>query len=131
MFSLDFPEADEFDDWVTLIDDPRASGPVGVRVTVRWGRRRLVATAHGPVAGRLDDALAGERLRLIGTVRPVSAGDERSIHRHVVGRLTVAAVGAVGRRGAGGRRRQLDPTDTRRRGRVAVAATIAPCSSAW
>lgn len=90
--SLDFPEADEFDGWVTLIDDPRASGPVGVRVTVRWGRRRLVATAHGPVAGRLDDALAGERVRLIGTIRPVSSTDRRSIHRHVVGRLTVLEV---------------------------------------
>lgn len=90
--SLDFPPADEFDDWVTLVDDPRASGPVGVRVTVRWGRRLIVATAHGAVAGRLDDALAGERVRLRGTVRPVSAGDTRAVHRHVVGRLTVTEV---------------------------------------
>jgi competence protein ComEC len=51
-----------------------------------------VATAHGAVAGRLDDALAGERVRLRGTVRPVSAGDTRAVHRHVVGRLTVTDV---------------------------------------
>jgi competence protein ComEC len=90
--SLDYPAAGEFDDWVTLIDDPRASGPVGVRVTVRWGRRRVAATAHGAVAGRLDDALAGERIRLSGTIRPVSRTDQRSIRRHVVGRLTVSGV---------------------------------------
>ncbi len=90
--SLDLPPADEFDDWVTLVDDPRASGPVGVRATVRWGRRLIVASAHGSVAGRLDDALAGERVHLRGTVRPVAEGDTRAIHRHVVGRLTVSEV---------------------------------------
>jgi competence protein ComEC len=90
--ALDFPEAGSFDAWVTLVDDPRPSGPVGVRVTVRVGDRRMTASAHGPVAGRLDDALSGERLRLIGTVRPVSPGDERSIVRHIVGRISVADV---------------------------------------
>lgn len=87
--SMDFPVADTFDGWVTLVDDPRASGPVGVRVTVRSGRRRLVASAHGPAAGRLDDRLAGEQVHLRGTVRPVSRTDERSLDRHVVGRITV------------------------------------------
>lgn len=91
--TLDFPDAGRFDDWVTLVDDPRSSGPVGVRVTVRSQRRLLVASAHGGTAGRLDDALAGERIRLIGTVRPVGVDDHRSIHRHVVGRITVAEVG--------------------------------------
>ncbi len=90
--ALDFPEAGPFDAWVTLVDDPRPSGPVGVRVTVRVEGRRLTASAHGPVAGRLDDALSGERLRLVGTVRPVSAGDQRAIVRHVVGRISVAEV---------------------------------------
>lgn len=89
---LDFPDAGEFDGWVTLVDDPRASGPIGVRVTVRAGDRRLIATAHGAVGGRLDDALAGERVRLAGTVRPVGRDDVRSIRRHVVGRITVAEV---------------------------------------
>ena len=90
--ALDFPETGGFDGWVTLVDDPRASGPVGVRVTVRADRRRLVASAHGAMAGRLDDALAGERLRLVGTIRPVAADDRRSIQRHIVGRITVADV---------------------------------------
>lgn len=91
--ALDFPDAGRFDDWVTLVDDPRSSGPAGVRVTVRWQRRLLVASAHGGASGRLDDALAGERVRLTGTIRPVAADDHRSIHRHVVGRITVDAVG--------------------------------------
>lgn len=91
--SFDFPRAGEFDGWVTLIDDPKASGPVGVRVTVRAGRQRLVATGHGAVAGRLDDALAGERVRLVGTIRPVSMSDDRNLQRHIVGRITVAQVG--------------------------------------
>ncbi|MDW3218083.1 MAG: ComEC/Rec2 family competence protein [Acidimicrobiales bacterium] len=90
--AMDFPEADTFDGWVTLVDDPRASGPVGVRVTVRSGRRRLVASAHGPAAGRLDDRLAGEQVRLRGTIRPVSRTDRRSLDRHVVGRITVEEV---------------------------------------
>ncbi len=89
---LDFPDAGPFDGWVTLVDDPRASGPVGVRVTVRSGRQRLVVSGHGAVAGRIDDALAGERIHLVGTIRPVSRGDDRSIHRHVVGRVTVEDV---------------------------------------
>jgi competence protein ComEC len=96
--SLDFPPVARFDGWVTLVDDPRPSGPVGVRVTVRFGERRLTATAVGPVAGRLDDALAGERVRLVGTVRPVSDNDGRSIARHVVGRISVD--GFEGRVGA-------------------------------
>lgn len=96
--AMDFPAADTFDGWVMLVDDPRASGPVGVRVTVRSGRRRLVASAHGPEAGRLDDRLAGEQVHLRGTVRPVSRSDQRSLDRHVVGRITVAEV--VSGRGA-------------------------------
>ena len=90
--SMDFPAAGPFDGWVTLVDDPRASGSVGVRVTVRAGDRRLTATAYGPVAGRLDDALAGDRLRLTGTIRPVSRSDRRLLLRHVVGRITVDGV---------------------------------------
>ncbi|MEM7143197.1 MAG: ComEC/Rec2 family competence protein [Actinomycetota bacterium] len=86
---LDLPAAGPFAGWVTLVDDPRSTGPIGVRVTVIADGRRLVATAHGPVSGRLDDHLAGERVRVEGTVRPVSRSDRRSLDRHIVGRLTV------------------------------------------
>jgi competence protein ComEC len=93
--ALDFPDAGQFDGWAMLVDDPRPSGPVGVRVTVRVGNRRMTATAHGSAAGRLDDALAGESVWLTGTVRPVPSTDERSISRHVVGRIAVVEVGDV------------------------------------
>lgn len=111
--TLDFPAAGPFDGWVTLLDDPRPSGPVGVRVTVRVGARRMTATAHGPLAGRVDDLLAGERIHLVGTVRPVSASDDRSIARHIVGRISVARIGERGEaspiaRAANAVRRTLD-----------------------
>lgn len=93
--SLDPPEAGPFDEWVTLVDDPRAAGPVGIRATVRAGDRRMTATAHGPVSGRFDDVLAGQRVRLVGSVRPVDPDDEWALARHVVGRVTVAEVAGV------------------------------------
>ena len=81
-----------FSGWVTLLDDPRPVGLVGAVVTVRDGSRRLTAIAHGAVAARLDDALAGERLFLLGRLKPLNADDTYSRWRHVVGRLTVTAV---------------------------------------
>ena len=90
--ALDPPEADTFSGWVTLLDDPRPVGPVGVVATVRHDRKRLTAVAHGATAARLDDALAGERLLLSGRIAPVSAQDEFARWRHVVGRITVASV---------------------------------------
>ena len=90
--ALDPPQADSFSGWVTLLDDPRPVGPVGVVATVRHDRRRLTAVAHGAAAARLDDALAGERVLLSGRVAPAGAEDEFARWRHVVGRLTVASV---------------------------------------
>lgn len=90
--ALDYPEADSFSGWVTLLDDPRPVGTVGVVATVRHERRRLTAVAHGAPAARLDDALAGERLWLSGRVAPVGPQDTYAHWRHVVGRLTVESV---------------------------------------
>lgn len=90
--ALDPPVDEMFSGWVTLLDDPRPVGLVGAVVTVRDGSRRLTAIAHGAVAARLDDALAGERLFLLGRLKPLSADDTYSRWRHVVGRLTVTAV---------------------------------------
>ena len=52
----------------------------------------MTATGHGLVAGRIDDALAGEQLHLVGTVRPAGSGDTTARWRHVVGRITVERV---------------------------------------
>lgn len=90
--ALDPPEAESFSSWVTLLDDPRPVGAVGVVATVRHERKRLTAVAHGAPAARLDDALAGERLLLRGRVAPVSPQDSYAHWRHVVGRLAVDSV---------------------------------------
>lgn len=84
------PPPGEITGWVTLVDDPRPLGHTGVRVTVRYQGKRLEARAHGPAAARLDDALAGERVRVTATVREASGDWHR--WRHVVAGLTVASV---------------------------------------
>ena len=78
--------------WVTLLDDPRPLGTSGVRVTVRHADARLEARAYGAVAGRLDDALTGERVELWGTARPATSDWHR--WRHVAATVTVDRVGA-------------------------------------
>ncbi|MYA73980.1 MAG: ComEC/Rec2 family competence protein [Acidimicrobiaceae bacterium] len=90
--ALDPPEAGSFSGWVTLLDDPRPVGTVGVVATVRHERKRLTAVAHGATAARLDDALAGERLLLSGRIAPVDPQDAFAHWRHIVGRLTVGSV---------------------------------------
>ncbi len=84
------PTPGEITGWVTLVDDPRPLGHTGVRVTVRYQGKRLEARAHGPAAARLDDALAGERVRVTATVREATGDWYR--WRHVVARMTVASV---------------------------------------
>lgn len=83
------PPAGPVDAWVTLTSDPRPSGPVGVRAGAIWGEHRVSITAHGPLAGRLDDRLAGERVWVGGSFRPVRAGDDFARWRHEVGSITV------------------------------------------
>lgn len=85
------PPQGRIEGWVTLLDDPRPLGTNGVRVTVRHGGARLEARAHGALAGRLDDALAGERLQVSGTARPATSDWHR--WRHVAATLNVDAVG--------------------------------------
>ena len=85
------PPQGPIEGWVTLLDDPRPLGTSGIRVTVRHGDARLEARAYGAVAGRLDDTLAGERVRISGTARPASSDWHR--WRHVASTLTVDSVG--------------------------------------
>ncbi len=85
------PPSGPVEGWVTLLDDPRPLGTRGVRVTVRYGQARVEARAHGAVAARLDDLLAGERVHVSGTARPAESDWLR--WRHVAATLNVAAVG--------------------------------------
>lgn len=78
---------------VTLVDDPRPVGRVGVAVTVRLAGHRYDAIAFGRAAGALRPRLAGERLWIDGTVGPSNERARRTaVARHVVGRLQVRAV---------------------------------------
>lgn len=90
--ALDPPAAGAFSGWVTVLDDPRPLGPVGVIATVRHEDRRLRAIAHGAAAARFDDALAGERLLLRGRIAPLSAASDFDRWRHVAGKLSVDSV---------------------------------------
>ena len=87
---LSDPPEGRVEGWVSLLDDPRPLGTHGIRVTVRHEGVRLEARAYGAVAGRLDDALAGERVHLSGTARPATSDWQR--WRHVAATLTVDAV---------------------------------------
>ncbi|MEK9527105.1 MAG: ComEC/Rec2 family competence protein, partial [Acidimicrobiaceae bacterium] len=88
---LDPPPATDVDAWVVLTGDPRPSGSVGVRASARWGSHRVSLSAHGPVAGRLDDALAGEQVHVIGSFRP-GRPDSWTRWRHEVGTIIVTEV---------------------------------------
>ncbi len=85
-------ESGSFEGWVTLVEDPRSAGPFGVRAAARVDGQRVSISAHGPVAGRVANRLAGEQLFVNGTAHPLRAGDDWARWRHEVGRITIAAV---------------------------------------
>ena len=90
MNGLADPPTGTVDAWVTVLEDPRPLSSGGTRATVRHEGRRLEAQAFGMAAARLGGLLAGERVRLSGTVRPASGDWHR--WRHVAGVLAVAEV---------------------------------------
>ncbi len=85
---------------VTLVADPVPDGRGGVGVDVRLHGRRLRAHARMAPAAALDDRLAGERVLLVGEVRPPGPVESALRYRHLAGRLEVDAV--VGWRPGGG-----------------------------
>ncbi len=92
LVGLDPPAAGPIDAWVTLTSDPRPFGPAGMRVSARWEGHRVSVVAHGPLAGRLDDSLAGEQLRIEGRFRPIGSRDAWARWRHEVGTISVEAI---------------------------------------
>lgn len=95
----------------TLLGDPTPSFG-GLRVDVRLGHRRLEARADGVAAAALEERLAGEVVRVRGTVEPVSDQPWLTA-RHVSGRLDVLVVqgwrpGDPSTRVANGLRRTLE-----------------------
>jgi competence protein ComEC len=85
---------------VTLVSDPVPDGRGGVSVDVRLDGRRLRAHARLAPAAALDDRLAGERIVVVGEVRPPGPTESALRYRHLAGRLEVDAV--VGWRPGGG-----------------------------
>jgi competence protein ComEC len=85
---------------VTLVSDPVPDGRGGVGVDVRLDGRRLRAHARLAPAAALDDRLAGERILVVGEVRPPGPTESKLRYRHLAGRLEVDAV--VGWRSGGG-----------------------------
>jgi competence protein ComEC len=77
---------------VVLVGDPAPDGRGGVTVDVRVQGRRLRATARLAAAAALDDRLAGERVTVIGEVRPPGPYERFLPHRHLAGRLVVDTV---------------------------------------
>jgi competence protein ComEC len=85
---------------MTLVSDPVPDGRGGVGVDVRLDGRRLRAHARLAPAAALDDRLAGERILVVGEVRPPGPTESALRYRHLAGRLEVDAV--VGWRPGGG-----------------------------
>lgn len=85
---------------VTLVSDPVPDGRGGAGVDVRLDGRRLRAHARLAPAAALDDRLAGERILVVGEVRPPGPAESAMRYRHLAGRLEVEAV--VGWRPGGG-----------------------------
>ena len=88
---LDGTEARSVEGEVTLLSDPTPSFG-GLRVDVRLGGRRLEARADGSAVRDLEDRLAGEVLRIHGTVAPLEGDQPWMIARHLSGRLRVLRV---------------------------------------
>ncbi|HEV7888388.1 MAG TPA: ComEC/Rec2 family competence protein [Acidimicrobiales bacterium] len=90
---LDPPAPVQWSGTAVLAGDPQPAWG-GLRMEVRMGGRRAEASARGPNAARLSEALAGERVDLTGVLRPVE-GKARAYlaRRHIAARLTVQEVG--------------------------------------
>ena len=85
---------------VTLVSDPVPDGRRGVGVDVGLDGRRLRAHPRLAPAAALDDRLAGERILVVGEVRPPGPAELALRYRHLAGRLEVDAV--IGWRPGGG-----------------------------
>ncbi len=76
---------------VTLLSDPEATAS-GQRVEVRAGRLHLEAWARGGAAGALVDRLGGERVWVVGRVRPRPDRADWRVARHLAGVLEIDRV---------------------------------------
>jgi competence protein ComEC len=86
-------------DWVTLLSDPAPYPGGSVGADVRIGRQHAQAFARGGPADAMASHLAGEHLRVSGTLRPLTGVQrERQAPHHIATRLSIDDVS--GARGA-------------------------------
>lgn len=82
---------DRVDGPVTLLTDPAPTAS-GQRVEVRAGTHHLEAWARGAAAGALVDRLGGERVWVVGRVRPAPDAADWRVARHLAGVLEIESV---------------------------------------
>ena len=86
------PAPAPFDATVTLLSDPADAGGA-LRVLARSGRRHVEVTARGAAARALRPRLAGERVRVSGSLGPLSLSVRARLARsHVAGEVTARQV---------------------------------------
>ena len=88
---LDPLEPAAFDGEAALVSDPVPVGE-GMRVLVRAEGRRYEAWAYGRAARELGDRLAGDRISVTGSVRPILPLPSYQAARHVANRLNIDRV---------------------------------------
>ena len=84
------------DEWATLLTDPATVTGGSTGVELRLGHRRVSAFARGDAADRLTRHLAGERVRVSGSLQAVDGVQRaRLVPRHIAMRLTLDTVSAT------------------------------------
>ena len=85
---LDPVEPAAFEGEATLVADPVPVGE-GMRVSVRAEGRRYEAWAYGRAARDLGERLAGDRILITGSVRPIQPLPDYQAARHIANRLSI------------------------------------------
>jgi len=85
------PDPRPVDAVATLVADPVA-GDFDVRGEVRLDGRRLLVRADGGAGGSLRSARMGERVRVVGRLRPRPPGAAWMIPRHLAGQIDATSV---------------------------------------
>ncbi|MGI8792000.1 MAG: ComEC/Rec2 family competence protein, partial [Acidimicrobiales bacterium] len=90
---LEPPDRHRVEGWMTMLNDPRASAGGATMVELRVGSRRVQGWARGSAASALRSRLAGEQIRVSGTVGPLApSARERLRWRHVSARMTIDSI---------------------------------------
>ena len=85
---LDPVEPAAFTGEATLVADPVPVGE-GLRVLVRAEGRRYEAWAYGRAARDLSARLAGDRIQITGSIRPIQPLPDYQAARHIANRLNI------------------------------------------